>query len=222
MDNLDIWDKKKEVPQEAQKKIAGGRLKGLTDIKPQWRLLALTELFGPCGIGWYYETIERWIDSVEDSNEISAHVRINLYYKNEGEWSMPVEGQGGSMLVAQEARGPHHSDEAYKMATTDALSVACKQLGIAADIYMGYSTSKYGGNADGNPNGQRKASTYKRTDLMKRYSEITDKMPDGIQQEWDKKGNECVNNQAIIDLGNDAKNWLEAHKFDIKGEEPVF
>lgn len=35
------------------------------------------------------------------------------------------------------------SDECYKMATTDALSVACKNLGIGADIYWKESKTKY-------------------------------------------------------------------------------
>jgi len=41
------------------------------------------------------------------------------------------------MLVENESKGPHTSDEAYKMALTDALSVAMKALGVAADIYLG-------------------------------------------------------------------------------------
>ncbi len=53
------------------------------------------------------------------------------------EWSSPIPGIGGSMLVAKEQSGLHTSDEAYKMAITDALSVAMKMLGVAADIYAG-------------------------------------------------------------------------------------
>jgi hypothetical protein len=38
----------------------------------------------------------------------------------------------------------HSNDEGYKMAITDALSVAMKSLGVAADIYMGlWDGSKY-------------------------------------------------------------------------------
>ena len=48
------------------------------------------------------------------------------------------------MLVAQESSGLRASDEAYKMAITDALSVALKVLGVAADIYAGlWDGSKY-------------------------------------------------------------------------------
>ena len=47
-DNLKIYNMIKKVPDEAQKKITGGRLSGMTDIKPMWRIEKLTEVFGPC------------------------------------------------------------------------------------------------------------------------------------------------------------------------------
>lgn len=52
MSNLDLYEKVRQVPQEAQKTIGGGRLKGMTDINPMWRIKTLTEHFGICGVGW--------------------------------------------------------------------------------------------------------------------------------------------------------------------------
>lgn len=49
MDKLEIYNRCREVPKEAQKAIAAGRLKGKTDINPMWRIKKLTELFGPAG-----------------------------------------------------------------------------------------------------------------------------------------------------------------------------
>lgn len=135
-DNMAIWNKVKNVPAQYLKKITGGRLKGMSDISPQWRLQVLTETFGPCGIGWYYEIVDRGKEDL--AGEVSAHVMINLYVKIGGEWSKPIPGIGGSMLVAKEKNGPYHSDEAFKMSLTDALSVACKALGIAAEVYLGH------------------------------------------------------------------------------------
>jgi len=140
-DNLYIWNEKRTVPAENLKPITGGRLKGKSDISPQWRLQALTEMLGPCGVGWKYETVGR--DVHEFNNEVSVHTRINLYIKVADKWSDAIEGQGGAMLVEKEKNGLYHNDEAFKMATTDALSVACKQLGIAADVYLGKADSKY-------------------------------------------------------------------------------
>ena len=47
------------------------------------------------------------------------------------------------MLGANERGGFYANDEAYKMATTDAISVACKNLGIAADVYFERDVTKY-------------------------------------------------------------------------------
>ena len=49
MGNLDLYDKVRAVPKEAQKQISGGRLNGMTDINPMWRIKTLTEQFGVCG-----------------------------------------------------------------------------------------------------------------------------------------------------------------------------
>jgi hypothetical protein len=51
MNNLEIYEKVRAVPQEAQKPISGGRLSGKTDINPMWRIKVLTETFGVCGFG---------------------------------------------------------------------------------------------------------------------------------------------------------------------------
>ena len=154
-DNLRIWEKVAAVPSKAQKKIMGGRLKGFTDINPMWRLKILTELFGPVGEGWYTETVRK--DVHEGANgEIVASVDVNLYVKAGEQWSKPISGTGGSMLVAQEKAGLRTSDEAFKMAETDAISVACKKLGVGADVYWekGRSDSKYSG--DDQTSGQSK------------------------------------------------------------------
>ena len=141
MGNMDLYEKVRAVPPEAQKTISAGRLKGFTDINPMWRIKTLTEQFGPCGIGWYYEVVDKWIE--EGAGEKAVFVDIALFVKVEGEWSKPIRGTGGSKLVAAEKSGARLSDECYKMATTDAISVACKQLGIGADIYFANDRTKY-------------------------------------------------------------------------------
>jgi hypothetical protein len=143
MDNLIIYNAVREVPKEAQKSIGGGRLKGMTDINPMWRIKALTEQFGACGIGWYYEIKRTWVETCMAKDEITANVEIDLFYKWKGEWSKPIPGIGGSMLVANEKGGLYVNDECYKMALTDAISVACKALGVGADIYWAKDTTKY-------------------------------------------------------------------------------
>jgi hypothetical protein len=149
MNNLDLWNKVKQPPKSALKTIGAGRLKGMTDINPQWRLEAITEHFGQCGIGWYYEIVKMWTESGA-GGELMAFVHIHLFTSVKAKdgkddyWSAPIVGIGGSALVAKESAGLRANDEAYKMALTDALSVAMKQLGFAADIYAGkFDGSKY-------------------------------------------------------------------------------
>ena len=45
--------------------------------------------------------------------------------------------------MAKEKNGPYTSDECFKMALTDAISVACKALGFGADVYWEADRSKY-------------------------------------------------------------------------------
>ena len=142
--NEKYWNTFCKPPGWALKTIQAGRLKDKTDINPQWRYQAMTEAFGFCGVGWYYEIVNLWIEDGAN-DERMAFCKINLFVKIDGEWSQPIPGIGGSMLVASEKNGMHNSDEAYKMATTDALSVAMKMLGVGADIYSGDRyDSKYG------------------------------------------------------------------------------
>lgn len=140
MENKKIYEQVRKVPKEAQKKITGGRLNGMTDIKPMWRIEKLTEVFGPCGFGWKAPIKNKEI--IEGANgEKIAIVDIDLYVKFDDVWSEPIEGTGGSSFIAKEKSGLYTSDECFKMAYTDAISVACKSLGFGADIYWG--DSKY-------------------------------------------------------------------------------
>lgn len=143
MNNMELYDSWREVPQEAQKVINAGRLKGKTDINPMWRIKVLTQKFGPCGTGWQYDIDRMW--SEEGANgEQCAFVQVSLYYKmDDGNWSSHVVGVGGNMLTAKERNGLYTSDECYKMALTDAISVACKALGIGADVYWSADRTKY-------------------------------------------------------------------------------
>lgn len=141
-ENMKVYEKVRAVPPEALKSINGGRLKGMSDINPMWRIKMLTEVFGLCGIGWKTEIVDKRLEQ-GSGIEIVCFVDINLYVKVDGEWSAPIPGMGGSSFVTQEKSGPYTSDECFKMAYTDAISVACKSLGFAADVYFEKDRTKY-------------------------------------------------------------------------------
>lgn len=134
MDNLIVYNRVANVPKEAQKTIGAGRLKGFTDINPMWRIRTLTEVFGVCGFGWKYIITDKRIVEGADG-VVCAFVDVDLFVKHNGEWSEAIQGTGGSQFIAVERNGKYTSDECFKMALTDALSVACKALGFGADVY---------------------------------------------------------------------------------------
>jgi len=135
-DNLVRWNRVRRPPKEVLRPIGGGRLKGMTDISPQWRLEAMTAEYGEIGVGWRYAVTSRWTERLGDG-ETAMFIEIELFTRQGDQWSAPIYGVGGTMLIARERDGLRLNDEAPKMAITDALSVAMKQLGIGADIYMG-------------------------------------------------------------------------------------
>lgn len=142
MDNLTIYNEVRNVPDSAKRRIEAGRLKGKTDINPMWRIKALTEKFGPCGFGWKYVITDKRLEQGANG-EVAAFLDIDLFVKADGVWSDAIPGTGGSAFVAKEKNGPYTSDECFKMALTDAISVACKALGFGADVYWEADRSKY-------------------------------------------------------------------------------
>jgi hypothetical protein len=142
MDNLKLYNAFRSVPDEAKKTIQGGKLKGFTDINPMWRIKMLTDAFGPCGFGWYIESENHWTDSLGNEIGVFCKVALKVKHPQTGEWSAPIIGIGGSKLAGK-GKGDGIDDEAYKMAYTDAISIACKNLGMAADIYYAKDRTKY-------------------------------------------------------------------------------
>lgn len=142
MDNLTIYNEVRSVPDSAKRRIEAGRLKGKTDINPMWRIKALTEKFGPCGIGWKYTITDKRLEQGANG-EVAAFLDIDLFVKVGDTWSEAIPGTGGSSFIAKEKNGLYTSDECFKMALTDGISVACKALGFGADVYWEADRSKY-------------------------------------------------------------------------------
>lgn len=142
MENTELYNRVRSVPDNAIRQIGGGKLKGKSDINPMWRIKTLTKEFGPCGIGWYTEKLSEKIITL-GNGEVIILVEINLFVKIGVEWQRPIYGTGGSMLLQFEKGTLVSNDEGMKMAYTDAISVACKALGFAADVYWQNDRTKY-------------------------------------------------------------------------------
>ena len=138
MNAIEIYKKLSQPPKTALRQITDGKLKGKTDINPQWRYEAMTETFGLVGLGWKYEIQKLWTEKGA-GNEVLAFAQVAVFVRDPEtkEWSDPIVGIGGSKLINDFNRGSQSNDEGYKMAVTDAFSTRLKMIGVAADIYAG-------------------------------------------------------------------------------------
>lgn len=137
MDNMQIYNAGRSVPTGAVKKITGGAYgaAGLSDINPQWRLEKMTEIFGPCGIGWTWTPEDYHIEN----GYCFAHVTVRYRVHPERGFSEPIHGYGGTLL------GKKDDSDVLKSTFTDAISNALRYLGIGADVWY-----KAGRDASGN------------------------------------------------------------------------
>lgn len=206
-ENMKIFNLVKRVPKEAKKTITGGRLKGMTDIKPMWRIEKLTEMFGPCGIGWKTKILNKEIIDVSNGEKIVT-IDIHLFIKQNGEWSEPIEGIGGNKLIAKESNGLYNSDEAFKMAYTDALSVACKSLGMGAEVYWG--DSKYTTEQTKSPAPQVDLKT--KIEGFKKWLETNNVSQDLIQITLEKYNVNNIDEMNLEQLTNVTKEIKEVCK----------
>lgn len=142
--NMRFYGLVQDTPKEAQKSFNNGRFSG-TDINPMWRIKKLTEVFGPCGFGWWTQNVDYRFVGSEQTNETAVFCELELVVVDPETKveSRPIYGVGGNTFVAQRKSGPQASDEAMKMAYTDALSIACKALGFSHDIYYQADRTKY-------------------------------------------------------------------------------
>lgn len=202
--NLHLWEQFKAVPKEYQSKIEAGRIKGFTSINPMWRIKVLTEKFGPCGIGWRIGEVV-FKETATETKEIMVRCTLNLYVKENEKWSEAIPGTGGAKLVALETKGLNANDEADKMAMTDAISTACKLLGVGADIYLsgkGDDTNKY----------NKKEPSVEINDVKKYASfiEAVDKIKTG-----NDLSNYYLSNKAEIEKDEFKYNYIAKRKAEL-------
>ena len=94
MNNLEIYNKFKSVPENAMKPFDNGKFKG-TDINTMWRIKCLTEEFGAIGFGWTLRTVRTW-NEVCENGEVLAFAEVAMKIKQNGEWSEEWTAVGGN------------------------------------------------------------------------------------------------------------------------------
>lgn len=139
--NLRIWEQLSRTdPKHTKRFTRAGGFSG-TAVKPIWTILRMTEVFGPCGVGWGMEKPEFTTQIAAD--ECLVFCTVGIWYGLDAVRGI-VYGVGGDKYLISQKSGLRASDEAYKMSYTDAIGNAIKFVGVAADIHMGrFDDNKY-------------------------------------------------------------------------------
>ncbi|TWA70599.1 hypothetical protein FBZ84_102149 [Azospirillum baldaniorum] len=139
-DPMHLWNRLKRTDPKATKPFTrSGGFRG-TQIDPTWRLMMMTEVFGPVGKGWGYEQMDWTI--AERMIFICARVWYLDPETGEKCWTGPQ--WGGTEMVRRRNGIEAPDDECFKMSMTDAVGKCLVQLGLAADVHMGqFDDSKY-------------------------------------------------------------------------------
>jgi hypothetical protein len=133
-DNLSIWNRFADIDPKFTKPISG-RDYGGTSPNPQYVIMCLTEMFGPCGKGF------GWSVLAEEFKEMGGTYlhwcRIRFWWKDEdGEHSVEEYGQTKAAYVT--SKGVMRVDEdAPKKSLTDAIIKGSSHIGVAANIFLG-------------------------------------------------------------------------------------
>lgn len=133
-DNLEIWNRFADIDPKFTKPITG-RDYGGTSPNPQYVIMCLTEMFGPCGKGYGWNVIAE--DFKEMGGTFLHWCRIRFWWKDgEGEHSVEEYGQTKAAYVT--SKGTMRVDEdAPKKSLTDAIIKGASHIGIAANIFLG-------------------------------------------------------------------------------------
>ena len=132
--NTALWDKVFETDPGFTKFVKVGR--GFTTIDAYYQVKTATEVFGPVGIGWGWDTEETFAEGL-------VIVKMHLWYKHPdtGDVSQPVVQYGCKALVNKSGRV---NEDAVKSATTDAMTKALSYIGFNGDVFMGlFDDNKY-------------------------------------------------------------------------------
>lgn len=136
-DNLRIWKIAEVTDPRHTKEVSFGRK--MTSIDSYYQIKRATEAFGPWGQGWGYVIEE---DVLNVGPMPMAKVKMIFWYMDED-----GERVQCSPIIAMNrlALGEKGADEeAFKKATTDALTKSLSYLGFSADVFMGlFDDSKY-------------------------------------------------------------------------------
>ncbi|MBE4265301.1 hypothetical protein HJ071_10135 [Vibrio parahaemolyticus] len=146
--NMRIWSQVHKTDSEYTKRDHNGR----NSISTQYRIMKMTEAFGPVGLGWGYKVLREWTtqgapivvnNELTGMHEIIHHCEVEIWYKHQGQKSEPITHYGDTRQFYysrgwQDKPGYFiNDDEVHKKSLSDALGKAMSMLGVCADVYLG-------------------------------------------------------------------------------------
>jgi len=135
-DNMDLWNKYGVTDPRHTKEVGFGRK--FTAIDAYYQIMRATEAFGPFGQGWGWDSEEDVVVAVGPNGKTStlAKVKLTLWYRPKPEATVATTGPVIAMNLLVSSKDVP-DEEAFKKATTDALTKALSYLGFSADVFMG-------------------------------------------------------------------------------------
>ena len=130
MENMGLWDRVCETDPKHTKHVA--QRGGFTAIDAQYQVQKATEVFGPVGSGWGYEC-EHSVITVDGASLAVSDV-VLWYRIDDNDKGVYGPVRACNALVSNKGR---IDEDAWKKATTDAITKLLSHLGFNADVFLG-------------------------------------------------------------------------------------
>lgn len=145
MTNLALWKQVEKTNPAHTKKVEFGRK--FTAIDAHSQIMAATEAFGPCGIGWGVSD-SKYTLIVVDANDphynLISYTAL-LWFKHGGETgSLDISADIELFEYSNKQSKWNRVEDTHKKVKTDALTKGLSWLGFNADVFMGkFDDNKY-------------------------------------------------------------------------------
>lgn len=133
-DPMTIWVLGEDTDPEYTSLVPGGA--GLTAVKPQYTIRRLTEVFGPCGIGWGVEIVSEGV--LGEGKHASHGMLLRMWYvwvdKSTG---LPISGEVYDFGETAMYRGDKPVADVRKSSFSDGINRCARLLGVNANVFLG-------------------------------------------------------------------------------------
>ena len=225
-DNIKLWRSVEKTPTS---QVKGAKMDGrsVKSVKAHYQRMRATEIFGPVGEGWGYETEYGFIESKR--GELFVWCDLTLWFSPFGSWEGmpardhrrsfgPIRGLAvvqGIKLEGEKWKASDH--DASKKAMTDALTKGFSHLGFNADVFLGkFDDNKY-------VEGLRKDKKKEETAAEQAYQQDRQKFIDSIKickkpEDMDKVLADNKLWMARLPAGKqtEMRAWVEKQKAELK------